>query len=147
MRKIFFFQTYACSFECLALSLEYANFKGKCYLLNWDGKFFGIIGMRGIKKLSPLAMPIITVAGTMFSPSVKFVEAFMQRIDCDIQKKSKIEALPESPLEDLRLEIHNHIASFFQWSNFWFLQFCFSLNTVTEEPEHVESPCLISFLP
>ncbi|GBN97776.1 hypothetical protein AVEN_196482-1 [Araneus ventricosus] len=69
MRKIWLFQTYACSFECLALSLEYANFKGKCYLLNWDGKFFGIIGMCGIKKLSPLAMPVITVAGTTFSPS------------------------------------------------------------------------------
>ncbi|GBM62171.1 hypothetical protein AVEN_56799-1 [Araneus ventricosus] len=68
MQKIWFFQTYACSFECLALSLEYANFKGKCYLLNWDGKFFGIIGMRGIKKLSPLAMPVITVAGKMFAP-------------------------------------------------------------------------------
>ncbi|GBO19220.1 hypothetical protein AVEN_39916-1 [Araneus ventricosus] len=68
MRKIWFFQKYACSFECLALSLEYANFKGNCYLLNWDGKFFGIIGMRGIKKLSPLAIPVITVAGTTFSP-------------------------------------------------------------------------------
>ncbi|GBM83697.1 hypothetical protein AVEN_253679-1 [Araneus ventricosus] len=70
MRKILFFQTYACSFECLSLSLAYANFKGNCYLLNWDGKFFGIIGMRGIKKLSPLAMPVITVSDTMFGPSL-----------------------------------------------------------------------------
>ncbi|GBL81955.1 hypothetical protein AVEN_50540-1 [Araneus ventricosus] len=37
MRKIWFFQTYACPFESLALSLEYANFKENCYLLNWDG--------------------------------------------------------------------------------------------------------------
>ncbi|GBM21906.1 hypothetical protein AVEN_11306-1 [Araneus ventricosus] len=68
MRKIWFFQTYACSFECLALSLEYANFKRKCYLLNWDGKFFGIIGRSGIKILSPLPISVITVAFTTFVP-------------------------------------------------------------------------------
>ncbi|GBO35464.1 hypothetical protein AVEN_50206-1 [Araneus ventricosus] len=59
---------YGCTFECLALSLANVNFKGNCYLLNWDGKSFGVIGMRGIKNISPLAMPVITVAGTTFSP-------------------------------------------------------------------------------
>ncbi|GBM10881.1 hypothetical protein AVEN_42135-1 [Araneus ventricosus] len=68
MEKIWFFQMYACPFECLALSLANANFKENCYLLNWDGKSFGIIGMRGIKTLSPLAMPIITVASAIFGP-------------------------------------------------------------------------------
>ncbi|GBO01209.1 hypothetical protein AVEN_167346-1 [Araneus ventricosus] len=43
---------YACRFECLALSLANSNFKGNCYLLNLDGKSFGIIGMREIKTLS-----------------------------------------------------------------------------------------------
>ncbi|GBM46043.1 hypothetical protein AVEN_164056-1 [Araneus ventricosus] len=43
---------YACLFECLALSLENANFKGNCYLLNLDDKSFGIIGMREIKTIS-----------------------------------------------------------------------------------------------
>ncbi|GBM25002.1 hypothetical protein AVEN_50345-1 [Araneus ventricosus] len=68
MRKIWFFQMYGCHFECLALSLETAIFKGNCYLLNWDGKSFGIIGMRGIKTLSPLSMTVITVAPTTFGP-------------------------------------------------------------------------------
>ncbi|GBM67762.1 hypothetical protein AVEN_264775-1 [Araneus ventricosus] len=68
MRKMWFFQVYACHFECLTLSLANAIFKGKCYLLKWDGKSFGIIGMRGIKTLSPLAMPVITVARTPFGP-------------------------------------------------------------------------------
>ncbi|GBM09261.1 hypothetical protein AVEN_59239-1 [Araneus ventricosus] len=43
---------HACPFECLALSLANANFKGNCYLLNLDGKSFGIIGMLEIKTLS-----------------------------------------------------------------------------------------------
>ncbi|GBO34980.1 hypothetical protein AVEN_90777-1 [Araneus ventricosus] len=43
---------YACPFECLALSLANANFKGNCYLLNLGGKSFGIIGMHEIKTLS-----------------------------------------------------------------------------------------------
>ncbi|GBM31140.1 hypothetical protein AVEN_58932-1 [Araneus ventricosus] len=43
---------YACPFECLALSLANANFKGNCYLLNLDGKSFGIIRMNEIKTLS-----------------------------------------------------------------------------------------------
>ncbi|GBM86603.1 hypothetical protein AVEN_131424-1 [Araneus ventricosus] len=43
---------YACTFECPALSLPNANFKGNFYLLNLDGKSFGIIGMREIKTLS-----------------------------------------------------------------------------------------------
>ncbi|GBN51563.1 hypothetical protein AVEN_145153-1 [Araneus ventricosus] len=59
---------YGCHFECLALSLVIANFKGNCYLLNWDGKSFRIIGMRGIKTLSPLGRPVITVARTTFGP-------------------------------------------------------------------------------
>ncbi|GBN20890.1 hypothetical protein AVEN_242143-1 [Araneus ventricosus] len=45
-------QLYACPFECLALNLANAHFKGNCYLLNLDGKFFSIIGMREIKTLS-----------------------------------------------------------------------------------------------
>ncbi|GBL69184.1 hypothetical protein AVEN_250936-1, partial [Araneus ventricosus] len=53
---------------CLALSLANANFKGKCYLLDLDGKSFCIIRMRGIKTLSPLVMPVITVARTTFGP-------------------------------------------------------------------------------
>ncbi|GBM35283.1 hypothetical protein AVEN_38152-1 [Araneus ventricosus] len=59
---------YACPFECLAMSLAKANFKGNCYLLNLYGKSFGIIGMRGINTLSPFAMPVITVARTTFGP-------------------------------------------------------------------------------
>ncbi|GBM22100.1 hypothetical protein AVEN_266467-1 [Araneus ventricosus] len=59
---------YTCPFECLALKLVNANFKGNCNLLNWDGKFFGVIGMRGIKTLSPLATSVITVALTTFGP-------------------------------------------------------------------------------
>ncbi|GBN17186.1 hypothetical protein AVEN_147665-1 [Araneus ventricosus] len=43
---------YACTFEYLALSLPNANFKGNLYLLNLDGKSFGIVGMREIKTLS-----------------------------------------------------------------------------------------------
>ncbi|GBN68099.1 hypothetical protein AVEN_104933-1 [Araneus ventricosus] len=43
---------YACPFECLALSLANANFKGNFYLLNLDGKSFSIVGMREIKTLS-----------------------------------------------------------------------------------------------
>ncbi|GBN13029.1 hypothetical protein AVEN_144408-1 [Araneus ventricosus] len=66
MRKIWFFQMYAYHFECLALSLANAIFTGICYLLNWDGKSFGIIGMRVIKTLSPLALPIITVTRMTF---------------------------------------------------------------------------------
>ncbi|GBN36030.1 hypothetical protein AVEN_190138-1 [Araneus ventricosus] len=57
---------FACPFECLPLSLANANFKGNCYLLNLDGKSFGIIRMRGIKILSPLAVPVITVVRTTF---------------------------------------------------------------------------------
>ncbi|GBM07417.1 hypothetical protein AVEN_26488-1 [Araneus ventricosus] len=59
---------YGCHFECLALSLANAIFKGNCYVLNCDGKSFGIIGVRGIKALSPLAMPVIRVARTTFEP-------------------------------------------------------------------------------
>ncbi|GBL74860.1 hypothetical protein AVEN_243705-1 [Araneus ventricosus] len=59
---------YACHFECLALCLAIAIFKGNCYLLKWYGKSFGIIGMRGIKTLSPLAMAVITETSTMFGP-------------------------------------------------------------------------------
>ncbi|GBM82923.1 hypothetical protein AVEN_151785-1 [Araneus ventricosus] len=59
---------FACPFECLALILSDANFKGNCYLLNLDGKSFGIIRMRGIKILSPLAVPVITVVRTTFVP-------------------------------------------------------------------------------
>ncbi|GBM07451.1 hypothetical protein AVEN_67399-1 [Araneus ventricosus] len=66
MGKIWFFQIFACPFECLPLSLANANFKGNCYLLNLDGKSFGIIGIHGIKALSPLTMPVITVARTTF---------------------------------------------------------------------------------
>ncbi|GBM21506.1 hypothetical protein AVEN_249931-1 [Araneus ventricosus] len=43
---------YACIFECLALSLPNANFKGNFYRLNLNGKSFGIIGMHEIKTLS-----------------------------------------------------------------------------------------------
>ncbi|GBO26225.1 hypothetical protein AVEN_121240-1 [Araneus ventricosus] len=57
---------YACSFECLSLSLENANFKGN--LLNLDGISFDIIVMREIKTPSPLAMPVITVDRTTFGP-------------------------------------------------------------------------------
>ncbi|GBM26010.1 hypothetical protein AVEN_141971-1 [Araneus ventricosus] len=42
--------------------------KGNCYLLNLECKSFGIIGMSGIKTLSHLAMPVITVARTTFGP-------------------------------------------------------------------------------
>ncbi|GBM12151.1 hypothetical protein AVEN_39485-1 [Araneus ventricosus] len=58
---------YGCHFECLALNQENAIFKGNCYLLNWDGKSFGMIGMRGIKTISTLALPVITVARTKFA--------------------------------------------------------------------------------
>ncbi|GBM79428.1 hypothetical protein AVEN_213286-1 [Araneus ventricosus] len=66
MGKIRFFQMFSCLFECLPLSLANANFKGNCYLLNLDGKYVGIIGMRGIKTFSPLTMPVITVTRTTF---------------------------------------------------------------------------------
>ncbi|GBN10921.1 hypothetical protein AVEN_120981-1 [Araneus ventricosus] len=59
---------YACPFECPFLNLANADFKGNCYLLNLDSKSFGIIGMRGIKILSLLAMPLITVARTTVGP-------------------------------------------------------------------------------
>ncbi|GBM61542.1 hypothetical protein AVEN_129187-1 [Araneus ventricosus] len=59
---------YAYPFECLARSLAIANFKGRCCLQNWDGKSFGIIGMSGIKTLSPFSIPIMTVACTTFGP-------------------------------------------------------------------------------
>ncbi|GBM98896.1 hypothetical protein AVEN_201013-1 [Araneus ventricosus] len=68
MGKILFLQMHACSFYCLALSLANANFKGIYYLLNLVGKSFGIIGMRGIKTFSPLAMPVVTVARTVLGP-------------------------------------------------------------------------------
>ncbi|GBN16689.1 hypothetical protein AVEN_258309-1 [Araneus ventricosus] len=59
---------YACPFECLTLTLANANFKGNCYLLNWDGKSFGIIGRRGIKILSLLPISVVTVAFMTFAP-------------------------------------------------------------------------------
>ncbi|GBM09530.1 hypothetical protein AVEN_100438-1 [Araneus ventricosus] len=59
---------YACHFQCLALSLANAIFKGICYLLNRDDKSFGIIGRRGIKTLSLLSISVITVAFTTFGP-------------------------------------------------------------------------------
>ncbi|GBM07415.1 hypothetical protein AVEN_26487-1 [Araneus ventricosus] len=68
MGKIRFFQMYACPFESLALSLANANFKGNFYILNLYAKSFDINGKRGIKTLSPLAMPVITVARTTFGP-------------------------------------------------------------------------------
>ncbi|GBN29908.1 hypothetical protein AVEN_253445-1 [Araneus ventricosus] len=55
---------YACTFECLALSLPNANFKGNFYLLNLDGKSFGIIEMHEIKTLSrrlDLGVQFVTV--------------------------------------------------------------------------------------
>ncbi|GBM84731.1 hypothetical protein AVEN_20751-1 [Araneus ventricosus] len=57
---------YACTFECPALSLPNANFKGNFYLLNLDGKSFGIIGMREIKAQSrrlDLGVQFVTVCG------------------------------------------------------------------------------------
>ncbi|GBN20275.1 hypothetical protein AVEN_226150-1 [Araneus ventricosus] len=68
MGKIWFFQMYACHFQCLALSLENDIFTGICYLLNCDDKSFGVIGRRGIKTLSLLPIPVITVAFTTFVP-------------------------------------------------------------------------------
>ncbi|GBN85653.1 hypothetical protein AVEN_5633-1 [Araneus ventricosus] len=64
MGKIWFFQMYACTFECPPLSLPNANFKESFYLLNLDGKSFGIIGMREIKTLSrrlDLGVKFVTV--------------------------------------------------------------------------------------
>ncbi|GBN37692.1 hypothetical protein AVEN_27150-1 [Araneus ventricosus] len=66
MGKIRFFQMFSCPFECLPLILAKANFKGNCYLLNLDGKSFDVIEMRGIKTLSHLTMPVITVARMTF---------------------------------------------------------------------------------
>ncbi|GBM11153.1 hypothetical protein AVEN_243024-1 [Araneus ventricosus] len=57
---------YACPFQCLALSLANAIFKGNCYHLNRDDKSFGIIGRRGIKTLLPIS--VITLAFTTFGP-------------------------------------------------------------------------------
>ncbi|GBN45139.1 hypothetical protein AVEN_14157-1 [Araneus ventricosus] len=68
MEKIRLFQMFSCPFECLPLRMANANFKGNCYLLNLDGKSFGIIRMRGIKILSPLAVPVITVVRKTFVP-------------------------------------------------------------------------------
>ncbi|GBM49695.1 hypothetical protein AVEN_274354-1 [Araneus ventricosus] len=66
MGKIWFLQMYACHFQCLAMSLAYANFKGICYLLNRDDKSYGIIGSRGIKTLYLLHISVITVAFMTF---------------------------------------------------------------------------------
>ncbi|GBM42496.1 hypothetical protein AVEN_80014-1 [Araneus ventricosus] len=63
-RENMVFQMYSCTFECLALSLPNANFKGNFYLLNLDGKSFGIIEMREIKTLSrrlDLGVQFVTV--------------------------------------------------------------------------------------
>ncbi|GBM08151.1 hypothetical protein AVEN_214481-1 [Araneus ventricosus] len=68
MGKIWFFLIYGCHFECLALSLTNAVFKGDCCLMNWDSKSCGIIRVRGIKTLFPLSMTVITVARTTFGP-------------------------------------------------------------------------------
>ncbi|GBN40772.1 hypothetical protein AVEN_76808-1 [Araneus ventricosus] len=68
MGKIWFFQMYACHFQCLALSLANDIFKGICCLLNWDEKSFGIIGRRGIKILSLLPISVLTVAFMLFGP-------------------------------------------------------------------------------
>ncbi|GBM29825.1 hypothetical protein AVEN_48274-1 [Araneus ventricosus] len=68
MGKIWFFQMYACHFQCLALSLANDIFTGICYLLNRDDKSFGVIGRRGIKTLSLLPISVITVAFTTFVP-------------------------------------------------------------------------------
>ncbi|GBM11473.1 hypothetical protein AVEN_101919-1 [Araneus ventricosus] len=68
MGKIWFFQMYACHFQCLALSLENDIFTEICYLLNCDDKSFGVIGRRGIKTLSLLPISVITVAFTTFVP-------------------------------------------------------------------------------
>ncbi|GBN57720.1 hypothetical protein AVEN_151351-1 [Araneus ventricosus] len=55
-----------CHFQCLALSLANAIFKGNCYFLNRDDTSFGIIGSRGIKTLSLLPISVLTVAFTAF---------------------------------------------------------------------------------
>ncbi|GBL75587.1 hypothetical protein AVEN_154918-1 [Araneus ventricosus] len=68
MGKIWFFQMYACHFQCLALSLENDIFTEICFLLNCDDKSFGVIGRRGIKTLSLLPISVITVAFTTFVP-------------------------------------------------------------------------------
>ncbi|GBM01444.1 hypothetical protein AVEN_209269-1 [Araneus ventricosus] len=68
MGKIWFFQMYACHFQCLALSLANDIFTGICYLLNRDDKSFGVIGRRGIKTLSLLPISVITIAFTTFVP-------------------------------------------------------------------------------
>ncbi|GBL77827.1 hypothetical protein AVEN_197084-1 [Araneus ventricosus] len=47
-----------------------AILKGNCNLLNLDDKSVDIIGIRGIKTLSPFAMPVITVARAIFRPSL-----------------------------------------------------------------------------
>ncbi|GBN68586.1 hypothetical protein AVEN_186214-1 [Araneus ventricosus] len=72
MGKIWFFQMYACHFQCLALSLENDIFTEICYLLNCDDKSFGVIGRRGIKTLSLLPISVITVAFTTFVPRTSF---------------------------------------------------------------------------
>ncbi|GBN49384.1 hypothetical protein AVEN_175943-1 [Araneus ventricosus] len=66
MGKIWFFQMYACHFQCLALILANDIFKGICYLLSRYDKSFGIIGRRGIKTLSLLPIAVITVAFMTF---------------------------------------------------------------------------------
>ncbi|GBM35788.1 hypothetical protein AVEN_108978-1 [Araneus ventricosus] len=58
---------YACHFQCLALSLANAIFKGICYL-DRDDKSFGIIGSSEIKTLSLLPISVITVAFMTFGP-------------------------------------------------------------------------------
>ncbi|GBM66815.1 hypothetical protein AVEN_153732-1 [Araneus ventricosus] len=68
MGKIWFFQMYACHFQCLALSLANDIFTEICYLLNCDDKSFGVIERRGIKTVSLLPISVITVAFTTFVP-------------------------------------------------------------------------------
>ncbi|GBN42925.1 hypothetical protein AVEN_123024-1 [Araneus ventricosus] len=98
MGKIWFFQMYACHFQCLALSLANDIFKGICYLLNRDDKSFGIIGRRGIKTLSLLPISAITVAFTTFVPSC-FKEADEGPLK-DVRHQQGEDALKQSEREE-----------------------------------------------
>ncbi|GBM78320.1 hypothetical protein AVEN_42090-1 [Araneus ventricosus] len=89
----------ACPFECLALSLANANFKGNRYLSNWDGKSFGIIGMREIKTPSPLAMPGIAICNRVPTRSLGTTRLRINSTGTPIFNLILLEGTPENSKE------------------------------------------------
>ncbi|GFS84720.1 uncharacterized protein TNCV_4608231 [Trichonephila clavipes] len=60
------FKVWSCD---LLIVIKNATFNGNCRRLKLNGKLLVMIGMRGIRTLSPLASPIKIVAFTLCLPS------------------------------------------------------------------------------